>query len=210
MVARCQCTRPLGWGRRILCGCATLALLAAGLGEGVRVAPPMTDANRESSLQSTSGIQLLPPTTDTEEQIFVTEAGQMNLLEARLGELALQTSNRPAVQDYARRMLAEHARLREELAVVAGNSHFIVPAHLDEPNARTVARLAALRGEDFDRAYLGASVSDLEAGIAAFENEAAGTTMSGVALTPVVDWAYKTVPLLNAQFALGQSTAQKL
>ncbi len=210
MIFRCQTSRPASRGRYALGGGAALVVLAAGLGAGARVVPPVSDVYHSFPRQATEGLQGRPPVTDSQERAFVSEAGQLNLLEARLGELALQKSSRPAVQDYARRMIADHARLHEELASVAGSSHDAVPNNLDEPGAKTAARLAALRGADFDFAYLVASVSDHEAALAAFQNLAAGTAAGGLPQPPLVPWARRTVPLLAAQLRLGQALHEEL
>jgi putative membrane protein len=190
--------------------CAALVLLAAGLGQGVPAVPPATDVDRAFPHRASDGLQVLPPNTDPQQQVFITEAGQLNLLETRLGQLALQKSSRSAVQDYARRMIADHRRLNEELAAVARTSHFTVPQDLEAPGAKTAARLAALRGADFDTAYLDASVSDHEAGLAEFQSAAAGIATSGVPLPSVIQWARQTVPLLREQLRLGQNTSQGL
>ena len=210
MFLGCKTSPPRARGRHGLGEIAALALLAAGLGQGVSVFPPVADMDRALPNHAAGALQVLPPITDTQQQVFVNEAGQLNLLEAQLGELALLKSSRPAVQDYARRMIADHRRLNEELAPVAEASHLKAPTKLDATGAQTATRLAALRGADFDSAYLKASVSDHEAGLATFENVAAGTATSGVPLPRVVHWARQTVPLLHEQLRLGQTTHQHL
>jgi putative membrane protein len=193
----------------LLAGAATF-VLAVGLAAGPDAVPPTNGVYRAFPQPNTDGMRVMPPTTLSDQQIFVNEAGQLNLLEIRLGTMALQKSGNAGVRQYADRMIAQHTRLHQDLANLANIPSLQAPTSLDASDAQTLNRLEPLQGADFDNAYLKTSVSDHQAAIAAFQNLTPGTASSGTPPSPIVEWARQQVPLLNSQLALGQFTAHNL
>jgi putative membrane protein len=75
------------------------------------------------------------------------------------GRLAQALSEREAVQDYARRLAEEHARIRKSTLELAGRLDFVpragpVSREFKADGAADLDRLRSLNGNAFDRAYI--------------------------------------------------------
>ncbi|MBE2314784.1 DUF4142 domain-containing protein [Solirubrobacter sp. CPCC 204708] len=89
-----------------------------------------------------------------EDRSFVVNAAHSNLAEIATGRLALRESDDTAVRAFARRMITDHTAAQAKLRAVARAWDTRLPSRPSPTQRRDAARLAALEGEAFDRAYL--------------------------------------------------------
>ena len=78
------------------------------------------------------------------------------------------------VKDFARHMVEDHTKANTELMAIINKKGLARAAATTMPaeHRALVARLATLRGEDFDRAYMKQMVKDHEGDMKAFRHEA--------------------------------------
>jgi putative membrane protein len=91
---------------------------------------------------------------------WVEKAAQASLTEIESARLAQKRSRSPEVQTFAARMIADHGRLNEELAVVAKRKGLDVPAALDAEHRAILNELEAKSAGQFDALYSQHMVTD--------------------------------------------------
>jgi len=129
------------------------------------------------------------PKSDSE---FVLAAADGGLLEARLGDLALHKALSPEVKSFAQSMVTDHGKANEELKILATKLNLSIPAALSATSQEKYDAIAGKDGEDFDRAYADAMVSDHKETIESFyvqANKGNGSEIS--------EWAKTKVPILE-------------
>jgi putative membrane protein len=101
-------------------------------------------------------------------------AGQMNLAEVRLSELALQRSTRASkeVQQFAQQMVEDHTGATGRLSRLALEKNVILPIELDAQHRVILNRLSKLSGDEFDREYLNVMDKDHIRAVELFQNQA--------------------------------------
>ncbi len=92
---------------------------------------------------------LLPP-----DRKFINSAAGDDLTEIRLGQLAEEKASNHAVKQFGRRMVADHAAVRDELRKIAEQKGVSLPPAPDKRRQAEIARLSELSGTDFDRTYI--------------------------------------------------------
>jgi putative membrane protein len=87
---------------------------------------------------------------------FLEQAAGRSLAGMELSDLALQRTERAAVRQLARRIVAEQAQAYETILGLATGAGIATapPATLDLEQRGIKSRLASLQGADFDRAYV--------------------------------------------------------
>ncbi len=135
---------------------------------------------------------------------FVAAAAQANMSEIELSKLALQRSQDPRVRDFAQRMIDNHTKAGNMLAVVAKQEHIPLPDALDVGHASKIASLAALT-TDFDRAYVDTMVAEHAAAVALFSDFA--TNGQDLYLK---NFAQSTLPAVTADKATIETLQSKM
>lgn len=102
----------------------------------------------------------------------MTQAAQANLAEIETGRLATERAQHPDVRQYGSRMVREHTMANDALARLAESKGVSLPAEPDPTHQQLAETLEGLQGEEFDRAYMRAMVSDHQHAVAMFEREA--------------------------------------
>lgn len=103
---------------------------------------------------------------------FLKDALQGDNSEMRLGDLAAQRAQDPAVRDFGRMLHDDHARSREEALRVAQQMG-VRDTQAMAPEARQEARkLDRLRGRAFDREFVRYMVEDHRKDVAEFRRQA--------------------------------------
>ena len=92
--------------------------------------------------------------------------------EVELGKLAQQNGQSQQVKDFGARMEKDHSDAGAKLTTVASGKGVQLPQQLDAEHARIRDRLAQLRGDAFDRAYMRAMVEDHDKDMKAFRQQA--------------------------------------
>jgi putative membrane protein len=100
---------------------------------------------------------------DRGDREFVAEMLAGGAAEVQLGKLAAERGASNDVKQFGQQMVADHTRAGEELKQIASqfNVNANDPSFADDENdehAELIAKLSALRGSEFDRAYIDAMV----------------------------------------------------
>ncbi len=106
-----------------------------------------------------------------EDHNFAVRAAQGGMAEVKLGQLAQQRAESPAVKEFGSRMVTDHTRLNDKLKTIAEKDGIPLPAGLTAKDQATYDRLSKLSGAAFDRAYLRDMVTDHRADIAEFKRQ---------------------------------------
>lgn len=128
----------------------------------------------------------------SDDQSFVTKASQGGVAEVELGQLALSRGNSQEVKAFAQKMVDDHSKANAELAAVATAAGASVAAAPSAEQKAVAAKLEALSGAAFDRAYASQMVADHEKTVALFEQEAESGGNAGIKA-----FAAKTLPTLR-------------
>lgn len=103
---------------------------------------------------------------------FVAQAASGGIGEMARGRQAQRSAASPAVQDFARRMRAEHGAAHRELVAIAARAGMVPPAALDPRAAQAAMQLSLLSGPGFDRSYMAHQVREQELQLALFRRQA--------------------------------------
>jgi putative membrane protein len=139
-------------------------------------------------------------------QDFAARAAGSAAFQVRAGEIALAKAQSAAVKEHARRMVADHNALAARLkaAVGAARERLAMPSRLDAEHRGRIARLERASTNGFDALYAETQVETLEAMILLFHS------YSGGPVVPVRDFAHRTLPMLEAQYASAKRLRSRL
>jgi putative membrane protein len=94
------------------------------------------------------------------DHLFIKEASIGGMAEVEAGKLAQQRAQRPEVKDFARQMVAGHAKASDSLGSLEKTTNMAAPKDLDMDHKVVRAQLSALKGAAFDQAYVRAQIMD--------------------------------------------------
>lgn len=106
------------------------------------------------------------------DKAFVRKALQGGMTEVQLGQLALQKSNNPDVKQFAQKMVDDHTKLGEQMKQVAEQLQLKAPDSPSSKDKSNMAKLQALNGDEFDKAYIKDMVKDHQQDAKEFKQEA--------------------------------------
>jgi putative membrane protein len=145
----------------------------------------------------------LAPAPQASEAAFVEQAASTGMLDVRLAYTALSHAASQEVRELAQRQLAEQGKAYEALSVAANRADLEMPLDMTAEHQSLYIRLAGLRGEEFDRAYLASMLTSDPGLIAQVRAE------SERSRTEVADWARETLPLLEKRLEHVRSLASE-
>jgi putative membrane protein len=143
---------------------------------------------------------------------FVEKAGASGLAEVEMGELGAQKATNGQVKAFAKRMVADHKKVNEELeTLIKGKG--LQGKGLQIPSSRSDMHKTAMEklhqqdaGKDFDRDYMEQMVEDHKADVELFEtaadNEKLDPTLRG--------YAKRILPTLRDHLTQAQTIEGKL
>jgi putative membrane protein len=99
------------------------------------------------------------PTTDQE---FLIKAITANIAEIRFGEKTLKESDNKDVRNFAKMMIDDHTKIKDDLMKVAKGMKLAVVEGLEKNTREEMARLSKLKGADYDREYMQCMVQEHE------------------------------------------------
>ena len=111
-----------------------------------------------------------------EDKAFVRKALQGGMTEVQLGQIALQKSSNADVKQFAQKMIDDHTKLGDEMKQVAQQMNVKAPDSPSSKDKSAMAKLQALNGDDFDKAYIKDMVKDHQQDAKDFKQEAQNTT----------------------------------
>jgi putative membrane protein len=110
--------------------------------------------------------------TTPADRMFVENALKGGMAEVQLGQLALQKSNNDDVKQFAQRMIDDHTKLGDQMKPVAQQIGVKMPDGPSKKDKATMAKLQALSGDAFDKAYIKDMVKDHKTDLNDFKMEA--------------------------------------
>jgi putative membrane protein len=157
---------------------------------------------------------------------FAEQAAYAGNAEVKLGQLASERAQNPAVKEFAQMMVRDHSKSGAELKQAVSRHDVQPPAGLDAEHQRLYDRLSKLQGAEFDREYMNAMVEGHEkvksmVSSRAGNNRAStdrtrgatgtsGTTGSTQLDTAVNQWATKTLPAIEQHLQKAEQVRAKV
>jgi putative membrane protein len=102
---------------------------------------------------------------------FAVDAANGGMTEIELSKLALDKATNTKVKEFANMMVMDHSKAGDELKAIAATKNITLPATVNEDSKKALTDLAALKGADFDKAYVDKMVADHKATVDLFESE---------------------------------------
>lgn len=168
----------------VLIACAALASPLASL---------TATAREDTSIPTTSGLKKSITRILLTDASFVHKATLDNLAEFELANLALNKSANPAIQQFAQRLLREQTAAATELKTLATRKQIDIPTELDRAHKTASEKLAALGGDDFDRAFSTQMQKDHDQAVSLFAAAAEDRSLDADLKT----YAGKRLPMLR-------------
>lgn len=106
------------------------------------------------------------------DRMFVRKALEGGMAEVQFGQLALQKSSNADVKEFAQKMVDDHTKLGDQMKPVAEQMKVKEPTALSGKDKATFAKLKALNGDAFDKAYIKDMVKDHQQDEKEFKREA--------------------------------------
>jgi len=101
-----------------------------------------------------------PSETAGADADFIQKAGQGGMAEVELSKLAEQKAKSGDVRKFAEHMVRDHTSNNRELEKIATKENIALPKDLDSEHAAIRDKLASLKDESFDKAYVDAMCTD--------------------------------------------------
>lgn len=105
------------------------------------------------------------------DSTFILTAASLGLLQAKLGKVAVEKGTSAGVQDFGRRMVADYAKVNEELAAGAKAAAYPAPVLLRQ-HRQIYDRIAGTGRGSFDQKYLAEMVAEQGEAVRLFQREA--------------------------------------
>jgi putative membrane protein len=180
--------------------------------KSLMVAPLGLAIALSSALAQTGGPTEPKPSTDSSkasaagvskaDATFIKKAAGGGMAEVELGRLATEKASNPEVKQFGQRMVDDHSKANDQLKQVAAEKHVTLPTGISAKDKATKAKLEALSGDQFDRAYMEDMVKDHKQDVAEFQKA------SKSASDPQIkDWASQTLPTLQDHLKEAQRIA---
>jgi putative membrane protein len=130
--------------------------------------------------------------TPQADQQFAEKAAAGGMAEVEMGKLAGKNGQSADVKKFGKKMVTDHTKANNELKKLAKKKSLNLPTAMTADQKTTYDRLAAMKGADFDTAYMDAMVKDHDEDVADFKKEADGGQDADLKA-----WAGKTLPVLQ-------------
>jgi putative membrane protein len=175
-------------------------------------AAPSTAVAASPDEAGTGGTSLVDTTTfggnaiSHADRRFARAAVFANIRAEELGKLAAFKSTNADVKAFGKSLAEDGAKIHIQLLVAGNAAGVTLPGEMNAPNQKAYAELAALSGNDFDRAFVDAVVTHHTADLQVFEHEA-HRRCTEVNLNK---FAAATVPVLQQQLNAAKDLQAKL
>jgi putative membrane protein len=157
-------------GAALICGATAMAQSSPGSMQQPQPGANQTQPGMNPMNQPSTGMASNGETTP-EDKVFVEEALKGGMTEVQLGQLALQKGNNPDVKQFAQKMVDDHGKMGDQMKQVAQQIGVKVPDGPSKKDKETIAKLQALNGDAFDKAYMKDMVKDHKGDLNAFKSE---------------------------------------
>lgn len=128
--------------------------------------PGMSPMNQPNNMNAATNGQASP-----EDKMFVKKALQGGMAEVQLGQLAVQNGGSEDVKQFGQKMVDDHTKLGDQMKPIAQQIGVKVPDGPSKKDLALMAKLKALNGDAFDKAYIKDMVKDHKADLNDFKTE---------------------------------------
>lgn len=128
----------------------------------------------------------------TADRDFLDQAMRAGLAEVQFGHLAVQQGTRPQVRQFGQEMVDRYTAVDRQLADLAQRNGITAPSSLGPAGQDAIAKLRALRGAAFDRAYLQGQIAAHKDALVLYQQEASQGTDPDVTA-----FAAQTAPVIH-------------
>lgn len=189
--------RMSGW---VAMGCVVLLTIACDARDSSRYDDTTATISDNGPVVGTSG--QADRIAGTDADMFARQAMLANKAEVKLGELAIERAQSPAVKEFARMMVRDHGNGLDTLKQAVKGFNVDEPAQLNAKHQALHDRLSKLSGAEFDREYMMAMV-DAHREVANMLDDRAGQSPSATGTSgtdnsrldaSVNQWATKALP----------------
>ncbi len=104
---------------------------------------------------------------------FVNSAAMGGMLETKLGQMASEKAVSLAVQQFGQKVADDHMKAEKKLKTIAELYGTTIPQTLSGEKQKEVDRLAAMKGDQFDREYFSLMVRNHKSEMKEFQTKAA-------------------------------------
>jgi putative membrane protein len=194
------------WALTLLLACGLLAM-AGKAGDLTQNQNQNSNSNSNSNSAtqnqnsntntSAMGTQAGMASLSANDREFVMDAAMGGLMEVQLGRWAAQKGTSEAVKEFGKRMVDDHSQANTELMTLATSKGITLPTALDEKHQKEVAKITAMSGAGFDRAYSKKMLSDHKKDVSDFEKQSTRGTDPDIKA-----FAAKTLPTLQEHLQL--------
>lgn len=126
------------------------------------------------------------------DEKFVTTAAQTDMLEAHLGQMAMDRAASQAVKAYAQMLVTDHTSDYQQLSAIATKAGLTVPKGLDTLRNREIKPFDKLKGSVFDRRFAREMITGHTKAIAEYRHEGQSGTS-----TEIKAYTKQTLPTLE-------------
>jgi len=151
---------------------------------------------------ATSGDKEGKPVSDAQ---FVHKASASDLAEITLGQIGMKQGQSAEVKQFAQQMVTDHTMSSKELLAIAGKKGLAPATQMDEKHKALVGKLLALKGAEFDRAYMEHMVIDHKEAVALFQGEANNGKDADLKA-----FAAKTLPVIQKHLKMAQELSGRV
>lgn len=123
---------------------------------------------------------------------FVKKAAIGGMHEVELGKIAAAQGQSEDVKKFGQKMADDHSKAYDELKAAAKKANLDVPSKLDDEHQKHIDKLKAMKGDEFDKAYIKHMVEDHEKDVAEFTRASKEAKDAGVK-----EFATKTLPVIK-------------
>jgi putative membrane protein len=134
------------------------------------------------------------------DAMFVQKAGEGGMAEVELSRLAEKSASSPEVRRFATHMVQDHSANNKELLTIAAHENISPPKDLDSEHAAIRDKLAAMKGTEFDRAYLDAMRNDHRK-----MDDLLKSSQATVSTEELRTYIKKTTPVVEAHLRMAQN-----
>ena len=161
-------------GVALVCGATAFAQANPGGGMPQQPSTPQTQPGMTPMGQGDNmgNMNMQNGQTTPADKMFVRKALEGGMAEVQLGQLAVEKSSNEDVKQFGQRMADDHAKLNDQMKPIAQQIGVKVPDGPSKKDKATMAKLEALSGDAFDKAYMKDMVKDHKADDSDFKYEA--------------------------------------
>jgi putative membrane protein len=115
--------------------------------------------------------------------------------------LAAQNASSDSVKKFGQKMVDDHSKGNDELKTLAASKNVVLPSEVDAQDKAMKDKMAAMKGEAFDREYMAMMVAGHTKVVESFRTEAQSGQDADLKA-----WVTKTLPTIEAHLKLAQDT----